>query len=411
MSVVQARRKLQSYGKTGNFRFKGLLLAALDRDVSAEDVAKAWPKPGHKSDYRFLQANEDYSLETEMNRTTVGERGTERHRTLKDYAVNANNLPKHLSGSNGIKDEDGRIEARVDDAIPRMLFAAADHEEIDTLFREQLLETVMNGAERRKIARDASNVINVQTRRGDVPVASDEIFADEVAQGSEIRDDREDYATITWDTTKYGQGARVTDEMRDQAMVDVIERQIEHVGAAVENAINRQWLTEVVDSAANTHDTEGSNQGYQALNTAYGLVDEEDFIPDTYVTHPQYRTALSSDTNLAYANRAGSADVLNNREEAGLFSNIAGLDNHAGASSITYDSDGGSNTWGYDTDGDLGAVVYDQNHVHLFLYSANGEGMEIKDYDDPIRDLQGVNARLYADTDYSQERAAAAIEY
>jgi hypothetical protein len=410
MSVQNARRKLHKHGQEGNWRFKGLLLAALPgSNVTSEDVAKAWPG-ANKGDYRFLQSNPDRELESELQRTVVGEPGEERHRLLTDFVKNGDS-PRTLGSANIEESGDGQIQARLDDAIPRMLFAASSQEEIDTLFREQLLETVMAGAERRKIARDAANVINVETRSGDVPIGSDETYAPAVAQGAEIRDDREDYTTVSWSTTKYAQGARVTDEMVDQAMVDVIERQIEYVGAAVENAVNRDWLTHLVDNAWSNHDTAGSDQGYLALNEAYGLVDEEDFIPDTYVTHPQYRTALASDTNLAYANRAGTADVLENREEANLFSNIAGLDTHAGASSLTYDSDNGSETWGFDTDGDKGAVVYDQNHIHLFLYSADGTGMTIKDYEDPIRDLQGVNARLEVDTDYSQERAAATIEF
>ena len=408
MTVQQARRLLHKHGRSGNWRFKGLMLAALPgSDVSAQDVAKAWPK-AKKGDYRFLSGHSERDLETEMARTVVGEQGTDRHRLLSDYVKDAD-TPKHLGSASVEETEDGQIQARLDDAIPRMLFAGSSPEEVDTLFREQLLETVMEGAERRKVARDAANVINVETRSGDVPVASDETYAPAVAQGAEIRDKREQYANISWSTTKYAQGARVTDEMVDQGMVDVIERQIQFVGAAVENAVNRDWLTTLVDDADGNHDTAGSDQGYQALNEAYGVVDEQDFIPDTYVTHPQFRTALAGDSNLAYANRAGTADVLEDREEASLFENIAGLDTHAPASSNTYDSDNGSETWGYGSD-EKGAVVYDQDHIHLLLYSADGDGMTVKDYEDPIRDLQGVNARLECDTQYSQTRAAATIQ-
>jgi len=37
--------------------------------------------------------------------------------------------------------------------------------------------------------------------------------------------------------------------------------------------------------------------------------------------------------------------------------------------------------------------------------------VEVKDYEDPIRDLQGVNARVHVDVIYSQERAASTIEF
>ena len=417
MTTTLARNRLKKHGRHGNWRFKMLMEAALPNSgVKADDVAKVWPK-AKKGDYSFLQGNPNRTLEAEMTRTARAESGTERHRILKDYAVNADNLPKTLSGSNGFNEDGDIIEARLDDAIPRMLFAAADPENVDTLFREQLLEVVMEGRELRKVAREASNVINANTRVGDVPIASDEQFARPTGQGAEIRDDGETYTTVEWNCTKLTEGSRVTDEMRDQAMVDLIERNIQRVGASVENGINRTFLTELVDDARANHDTEGTDQGYAALNSAVGEVDKEDFRPDTYVTHPDYRTQLFNDTNLAFANRAGTNEVLRNREDAPIVGDIAGLDMHAAMSSATYDDgedvawEGGTESWAFDTDGDKGAVVYDRDNIHTILYAPNGQDVEIKDYEDPIRDITGVNARVHVDCQYSQARSAATIEF
>lgn len=406
MTRLQAKRKLQQAGKSGNWRFKGLLLAALDRDISPEDVAKAWPKPSNPSDYRFLRHHETRDPKDESDRRVVAERGEDRHRLLSDHVKNADNTPKYLSSDPTKELDDGVLGTHMDEAIPRMLFSASTYEEINTLFREQLLETVMAGAERRKIARDAANVINAETRRGDVPVGQDETYASEVAEGAEIRDDREEYDTIQFDTTKFGQGARVTDEMVDHAMVDIIERQIEYVGAAVENAINREWLTTLIDDASNNFDTAGTDQGVPAINGAYGEVDADDFVPDSFVTHPEYRTTLFDDNNIAFANRAGTDDVIRER----VFDPLLSV-THYGASGNTYDSDSGSNTWGFSADGELGAAVYDSNHVHVVMYNPEGNDIQVKDYDDPIRDLSGVNARVWTDTIYSQQRAAATVQF
>lgn len=419
MSATKARNLLHQYGEQGNWRFKGLYLAALENSgVSSEDMAKAWPK-AKKGDYRFLQANEDRSLEAEMNRTTVGEAGTERYRTLKDYAVNVekSQLPKHLSGSNHIEDGDGMIEARLDDAIPRMLFAASDHEEVNQLFREQLYEVVQEGREIVKVAREASDVINPTTRQGDMTIPSDQQFAPPMAQGSEIRDDREQYTNVSWNCTKHGEGARVTDETMDQAMVDVIERNIQFLGASVENSINREFVRELIDNAAGNHDTEGTDQGYSALNSAVGEVDKAGFRPNTYLTGAQYRTPLFADSNLAYAQRAGTNEVLRNREDAPIVGDIAGLDMHASSHEDVYagvdddEWDTPANTFGFESDGDLGAVVYNRDRIHTFIYGPDGNDIEIKDYDDPIRDLNGVNARVHVDCQYSQARSSATIEY
>ena len=417
MTTTLARNRLEKHGRTGNWRFKMLMEAALPNSgVSAQEVAKVWPK-AKKGDYGFLQGHPNRTLESEMTRTARAESGTDRHRILKDYALEADNLPKTLSGSKGFNEDGDVIEARLDDAIPRMLFAAADPENVDTLFREQLLEVVMEGRELRKVAREASNVINANTRVGDVPIASDEEFARPTGQGAEIRDDGETYTTVEWNCTKLTKGSRVTDEMRDQAMVDLIERNIQRVGMSVENGINRTFLTKLVDDARANHDTAGTDQGYAALNSAVGEVDKEDFRPDTYVTHPDYRTQLFNDTNLAYANRAGTNEVLRNREDAPIVGDIAGLDMHAAMSSATYDDGddvawpGGTESWAFDTDGDKGAVVYDRDNIHTILYAPNGQDVEIKDYDDPIRDITGVNARVHVDCQYSQARSAATIEF
>lgn len=390
---LEAQRKLHQHGQSGNWRFKGLMLAALPGSgVSAEDVAKAWPDPGKKSDYRFLSGRRDTNPEAERTRKVVGEPGEDRHRILSNYV---DKDAKELG--------DGTLGADLDTAIKRTLFSASTYEEVDTLFREQLLETVMAGAEPRKIARDAANVINADTRRGDVIVGQDETYAPATSEGSEIRDDRENYATVEWDCTKYGLGARVTDEMVDHAMIDVIERQVQFLGASLENRINRVWLNDLVDSANGQFDADGSDLGVPALNGAVGIVDEEDFMPDSFVSHPEFRTAMFDDSNLVYVNQAGTDSGLNERE----FNRVMGLD-HYGASGGTYDSTG---SWGYDGQDEEGAVVYDSRHTHVVLYNPNGQDIEVKDYDDPIRDLSGVNARIWVDSDMSQERSACTVAH
>jgi len=301
-TTLTAQRKLRQHGQDGNWRFKGLLLAALPgSNVSKQDVAEAWPDPGKKSDYRFL-AGTARDPEAERTRGVAADPGQDRYRMLSDYASD-------------VTEEEGKtLKAPLDSAIKRTLFASSTYEEIDTLFREQLLETVMAGAEPRKIARDAANVINADTRRGDVPVGSDQTYAPKTGEGAEIRDDRENYDTISWDCDKYGQGARVTDEMIDHAFIDLIERQIQFLGASLENRVNRVFINELLTNANGNFDTDGTDQGVPGLNGAVGVVDEEDFVADSFISHPEYRTTLFDDTNLVYVNRSGDDETLRERE-------------------------------------------------------------------------------------------------
>jgi len=421
---LTARRQLSQHAQGGNWRLKGLLLAGMEAGASREDYARAWPSSKNKSDYRILSRHPTRSAEQEANRTVVAERGSERHRILKDYAGDDSRMPKTLAAAGPEELEDGRaLGAPLDDTIKRTLFASSTNEEVDTLFREQLLETIMEGSQRRQIARDVSNVINTDTKKGDVPIAEDDRSGRRTAEGAEIRDDGEQTTTLQWDCTKVSAGSRVTDEMVDHSMIDLIERRVNKVGRRVENSVNEVFLTNAIDDAVTngstvTFDSTVDDPGYSALNSLYGQIDRKDFRPDTFITTPGYRTEVFGDNALRFANRSGSDEVV--RERA--FDPLLDME-HVGASLNSYDDDGqnvggsgGANTWEFvDTDGNavsdgIGCLELDTAENHLFLYNPNGSGIEVKDYDDPIRDLQGFNARIHVDQDYSQAHSAGVIQ-
>ena len=392
MSRLKAQRALRDHGQDGNWRFKALLLATLPgSEHSMDDVAKAWPtKP---SEYRFLQRNERYDPEQESERHAVVGEGSEEYHMLSDYA-----------GDTLDEVNDGVHEAHLDSAIQHKLFAASPVEEVDTLFRDQIADVVAEGAQRRQMARDGSFIVNADTTQGDITVAEDREYAYSsgsggLAEGGIIPDEREDHSTVAWDCEKVGVGARVTDEMIRHARVDIIERQIAWVGAVTENDINRIWINELVDGANANHDTTGSNQGVSAANSAITEVDKNDFVADAMVSHPELREQLFDDSNLVYVNRSGSDDELRARELDGPLMGVT----HYPMNDAAYDSS--TNTWGYGGD-ELGGVVYQQDHMWLIIE----QDVEVKDYEDPIRDLQGVNARAWVDAEYAQPDAAATIQ-
>jgi hypothetical protein len=421
---LDARRMLSQHAQGGNWRLKGLLLAGLEEGASRNDFARAWPSSKDSSSYRILSRHPNRTAEQEKQRTVVAEQGSERHRLLSDYADTNDANSKTLSAAKPEEIDGGKaLGAPLDDSIKRMLFASSTNEEVDILFREQLLETVMEGSRRRQIARDVSNVINTDTKKGDVPIAEDDRSGRRTAEGAEIRDDGESHTTISWDCTKVSAGSRVTEEMVDHSMVDLIERYINDVGRRVENSINEVWLTNAVDDAvANGQSVEFDDTlddpGYSGLNQLYGQIDRNDFIPDTFITTPGYRTEVFGDNALRFANRSGDDSVV--RERA--FDPLLDME-HVGASLNSYDDDGqnvggtgGSNTWEFtDASGNavsdgIGVLELDSERNHLFLYAPNGQDIEVKDYDDPIRDIRGFNARIHCDQDYSQARSAGVIQ-
>jgi len=421
---LDARRTLSQHSQGGNWRLKGLLLAGMEAGASREDFARAWPSSKDSSSYRILSRHPQRDAENEKQRTVVAEKGSERHRFLSDYAASNDANSKTLAAAKPEEIDGGKaLGAPLDDSIKRMLFASSTNEEVDVLFREQLLETVMEGSRRRQIARDVSNVINTDTKKGDVPIAEDDRSGQRTAEGAEIRDDGEQFTTVEWDTTKVSAGSRVTEEMVDHSMVDMIERMIQDVGRRVENSINEVWLTNAVDGAVANgktveFDSTTDNPGYDSLNKLYGQIDRDDFLPNTFVTTPGFRTEVFGNDALRFANRSGSDEIV--RERA--FDPLLDMEHVAGSLS-SYDSDGrnvggsgGANTWEFTdengaavSDG-IGCLQLNTEHNHLFLYATNGQDIEVKDYDDPIRDLTGVNARLWVDQDYSQARSAGVID-
>jgi len=392
---TRAKRQLRNFARNGgNWRLKGMFLAGLPTTkVNPSDVAKAWPT--HKSDYRFLSEEHKDSGFTSPDRYLSVEEDSEDYRRLSEATKNGDW-------------DDGPMDTKeihLDRAIKRSLAFGDSIEEFDTLWRDQLLDTVIMGAQKAQVARDAANVINVETRTGDHPRAQDDAFAREVSEGGAIRDDREEYDKVSWDATKFGEGARATEELIDHALVDVIERQVQWLGRQCENALNRVWLNEMLDNVDTANDvvtTNPSNKSLASINQAIANIEEDDFSPDSVVMHPQYTQVFFDEGNSTIpiaVNEAGDDMALRDRMAFPLL----GLEGFRSSGGVA----DGSTTWGFSAADEFGAVVYQRDMIGIYLY----RDIEVKDYDDPIRDLQGVNARIQVDSQWNQPSAGARLEH
>jgi hypothetical protein len=392
---TRAKRQLRNFARNGgNWRLKGLFLAGLPTTkVSPEDVARAWPQ--NKSDYRFLSDEDREDLFVGTDRHLSLEEGSEGHRRLSDAT-------KKGDWSEG---PNGEQTIHLDKAIKRTLAFGDSLEEFDTLWREQLYDTVIMGAQKNQIARDAANVINVETRSGDHPRAQDDAFARKVSEGGAIRDDREEYDKVSWDATKFGEGARATEELIDHALVDVIERQVQFLGRSCENAVNRVFLNELLDNVDTANDvvtTSPSNKSLASLNQAIANIENDDFAPDTVVMHPEYTQVFFDEGNSTIpiaVNESGDDSALRDRMAFPLLG-LEGIRASGGVAD-------GDTTWGFDGADEFGAVVYQQEMMGLYMY----RDIEVKDYTDPIRDLEGVNARVQVDSQWNQPAAGSRLEH
>lgn len=382
------RRKLRSYQRRGgNWRFKGLLLAAFE---DAETVGEAWPTTD-----RYLAEEHKESPYRAMHNPDEGTRNVV--------------VPSERSGHEMSHVREEFDKKKLDEEVPRdkylsrMLLRGAE-QELDVLWREELLTTVIEGAQKKEVARDAATVIDVDSKKGDYPRGSGAGYADSLSEGGRIEDDMEDYDTVAFDCTKYGQGFSVTDEMVQHAQIDAIERQVRFTGKSIENSLNRRYVNQLVDNANQNTDSDQTNSTYtevQAINHAVGNVEGKNFpLPDATVMHPDYKAEYFDEATIAEAHKAGDDSVQRQR----VFDPIFGTEILT-ASSGVYDS--GTNTWNWSSDGDYGAVVTNSDFVGIFMY----QDISTKDFEDPLRDLQGGNARAWFDVQVLQKDAHSTIEY
>jgi hypothetical protein len=397
MSATEARKELSKLAKTdGNWRLAGLYLAHPDvpSGVSEKDLAKAWPT--NKSDYRMLGADSRQSEITAPDKKYCLSEGSRTYRELSDATKNSDF-------------DDGPFGEKIihsDRAIKRALAYEDSIANLDTLFRKEIRETVIEGARKQQIARDAATVINVDRQRGDHPRGPDDEFAPKVAEGAAIQDEAGQHDTVEWSTDKYGRGMAATEELLNQSLVDVIAQNMEHLGRQCENAINRAFITELVDNAGASVDTSAEdNRGVASVNAGIEQVELNDFMPNSVVQHPKFTKTLfdtaGNNAIIPRANEFGDDQGIRDRVAFPLL----GLEGYR-ASNGMYDPDG-SNSWDYEGSDDTGAVVYDRENIAIYLFS----DIEMKEYDDPVRDLSAINARINFDTQFHQPDSAAKLNY
>ena len=397
MSATDARRELSKLAKSdSNWRLAGLYLAhpEVPSGLSEKDVAKAWPT--HKSDYRMLGADARASEITAPDKQYCLSEDSETYRELS-AATNESDF------------DDGPFGEKIihsDRAIKRALAFEDSIANLDTLFRKEIRETVIEGARKAQIARDASTVINVDRQRGDHPRGPDDEFAPRVAEGGAIEDEAGQHDTVEWSTDKYGRGMAATEELLNQSLVDVIAQNIEHLGRQCENALNRQFITTLVDDAGSTVDASAEdNRGWAAINEGIKEVELNDFMPNSVVQHPEFTKTLfdTAENNaiIPFAQEFGDDEGIRDRVAFPLL----GLEGFR-ASNGMYDPDG-DNAWDYTGADETGAVVYDRENIATYLF----RDVEMKEYDDPIRDLSGINARVEFDIQFHQPDSAAKLNY
>jgi len=421
MSKTKAKRQLANFAKTGrNWRLMGLFLAhpEVPSGVSERDLAKVWPTNKTERQLMRLDENEHPRFQADKRYMMEAEDEDADHFEL-GYPDDGISPYKRLSAATKESDWDkgpfGQEVIHADRAIKRALAFEDSVANLDVLFRKEIFDTVIEGARKAEIARDAVTQFPVDRDQGDHPRGQDSQFAPQVVEGAAIEDNAENPDTVNWDTERFGVGAAATDKLVRQALVSVIEMQVEWIGHSTEMTNNRLWLNTLLDSVDTNNDVDGSNEdnrGWASINEAIHQVELNDEEPDTAVLHPTFTKTLfdTAENNavIPFANEFGDDEGIRDRVAFPLLG-IEGFRSNDGLADSNADADKfpSTATWDYTGASEFGCVVYDQDRLGMYLFN----DIEMKEYEDPIRDLQGVNARMSVDYVWHQTSAGARIKH
>ncbi len=275
--------------------------------------------------------------------------------------------------------------------------------ESTSIIQEQVLRTVIAGAEKFQVIRDAGVAwYPTKSNALRVPLGEAQRNADIVAEGSEIPDRTMDYDKRDFTIVKYGVKPRISFEMIEDGLVDVVAEEIFYAGAAVENRLNYDALTALATNAGNTTTTggcAGAGIALSVLRDAKGLIKADGFIADTIIMSGEFEEDLLLNSNLAYASYAGGAEAI----RAGtLPASLMGMkwfvtDN----GSTTVD---GTNPWEYGSSADVGAIVMEAKRG---CGVAMRRDRTVKKFEDITRELQTITVTMRADVNYLHANAVA----
>lgn len=272
--------------------------------------------------------------------------------------------------------------------------------ESTTLIQAEMAATVNEGAQLVKCMRQAIPTVQVKSSSYVWPLGPANTYAPEIAEGAEIPTIVGEYSSRTFTVKKYGQMPRITRELVNDGLYDIIALEVQNAGAAVENTLNQQALTALLDGAGNEDDNNGADltiKGVKAIADAAALIKADGFNPDTIIMCPGAEALVLKEFVLS--NYVGADSVMGGRVPT-----ILGMK----AYTLGVTDASASYAWEYDSDGDIGMLVLDSRKAGAI---AMREDLTVEKFDDPVRDLIGCKVTARFGVNYLHANASARCEY
>ncbi len=274
--------------------------------------------------------------------------------------------------------------------------------ESTTMIQEEVYKTILKGAQPLRCFREVLPVWKTNSVSLEVPIAqdasnvADTYFIRPVADGAAAPELTAGYTMRTITTKTYREIPGITQNLIDDAMFDAISDQIEFTGAKIENMINREALTVLLDNAAYEFDTEGSNTGLKAIVQARRKMLVQGYIPDTLVVCPDADATLNLDTTYAIPYGWGTQAIDGRDLPLGLVKKMCGVLDRSS-----------SYVWRYTTDGDMGMMLLDSKRAGVI---AMRQDIFVEPFKDPIRDLKSFAVKCRFGVNYLHAYATCRVE-
>ncbi|RLF30013.1 MAG: phage major capsid protein [Thermoplasmata archaeon] len=298
---------------------------------------------------------------------------------LLEYAFAGNSERKRMLNSEAFK-------KTVGEKAVKMLLQAEDISET-TLLQEEVIKKVYEGAEPAKCVRNVFPVQKTKSYSVRFVVGSPGAYAKEVPEGSAVPVDQEGYSKVDVEVKKYATRPLITKEMIDDCLFNIIEHEIKKAGLRLENTLNRVVLEKLLTEmdGITAIDPAGTHIAVTDIAEAISKVKEKNWMPDVLITHPAAEGYLLQDSNLAYVAYAGTEAPL--RE--GTIPRLLGLKPYT--LSVTPSDESGVYWDGTDADNHYYGLVLDSNNTAVIVMR---DDITVTRYEDPIRDLEGIIAKM-----------------
>ena len=258
--------------------------------------------------------------------------------------------------------------------------------ESTTLIQSEFYSAVLEGAEPNKVMRNALRVIPMKSNQQTFTLGETGSVLPIVAEGAELESNNQNYTPCTLTSKKYGEKGIITNELIEDALYDIVALEVAKSGARAENTLNHVALTMLLDDAGLNHDA-ASAHGFKAIANARKAMKQVNYNPDICIICAEAEYELLTDTQVSYASYYGSAGPTPAVSQ-GVIPPLLGVKftQSIDPADTTYDS--ATYPWDYAANDENGMVLVDS--ASLAAVIGLRRDITVKDYDDPIRDLQGA---------------------